>query len=636
MFKLVLILIFTFATLKSIVADEISLKEFVTLTGTCSSAEKTDLLRGALEQTLIPKLSYTISEAPVYGGRNTLTGATIEPLEFVFCLAKDKGKILVTATDNLDKTCGWVDEKHLSSIKETSSLALSNLSPCGSKIQPMTVGSFCEKISKFDKLPEDLKTLTGFCEAGGLNSTVDIKFINRIQYPVTYLTSSLENSRLKLSAYHDKNRINLRQNIDNPSMFYIYQIAKTDEGEVVVLLGKNNNLLGWVSLREGYLWHTNLSTFFSEKGNEKVYLKKEDTTNFTDQLTLFDTPKESDRKNKKETPKFPVIRDLRKEENTNPDFVPSLEVAVIGKVCENMGLSLLCSWNQSDEISDKKFILGNLETSLQGEKETNWKYFVTLDSTELYQLYDKTDEICFTLDSGNSTKVATDAILSIVQILTGDKKLPEELRDQLLEGSIPLQTATIIGDGMTDFLIRATTGDQLDYYQKEFCRTNVLIESMQRNKKIKNPEEGKDLVWNGDAYEVKKDFDFKWAYKDELGQEIYYVPVGYLPRKIASTINSPLKNPLTQMELENFSDKIKSCWFDPPAEIKLTLYMELGQDGRVKKNSIRLVEVFGGDKNQQRLAFEKARRAIIICEQDGYSLPPKKYESWKEVEITFN
>ena len=51
------------------------------------------------------------------------------------------------------------------------------------------------------------------------------------------------------------------------------------------------------------------------------------------------------------------------------------------------------------------------------------------------------------------------------------------------------------------------------------------------------------------------------------------------------------------MELENFLTKYE-CWFDPPAEIKL-LYMELGQDGRVKKNSIRLVEVFGGDKNQQ-------------------------------------
>ena len=65
MSKLILILIFTFATLKSIVADEISLKEFVTLTGTCSPAEKTDLLTGAFKHTLIPHLSYTISEAPV-------------------------------------------------------------------------------------------------------------------------------------------------------------------------------------------------------------------------------------------------------------------------------------------------------------------------------------------------------------------------------------------------------------------------------------------------------------------------------------------------------------------------------------------------------------------------------------------
>ena len=178
MFKLVLILIFTFATLKSIVADEISLKEFVTLTGTCSPAEKTDLLRGAFKQTLIPHLSYTISEAPVYGGRNTLTGATIEPLEPVFCLAKDNGKILVTSTDNLDKTCGWVDEKHLSSIKETSSLILSNLSPCGSKIQPMTVGSFCAKIAKFGDISPEAFKLTRFCELEGVNkSTIDTKFV---------------------------------------------------------------------------------------------------------------------------------------------------------------------------------------------------------------------------------------------------------------------------------------------------------------------------------------------------------------------------------------------------------------------------------------------------------------------------
>ena len=50
-------------------------------------------------------------------------------------------------------------------------IAFLQVSPCGTKIIPITVGSFCEKISKFDKLPEDLKTLTGFCEAGGeLNS----------------------------------------------------------------------------------------------------------------------------------------------------------------------------------------------------------------------------------------------------------------------------------------------------------------------------------------------------------------------------------------------------------------------------------------------------------------------------------
>ena len=55
---------------------------------------------------------------------------------------------------------------------------------------------------------------------------------------------------------------------------------------------------------------------------------------------------------------------------------------------------------------------------------------------------------------------------------------------------------------------------------------------MQRGRKIKEPEDGKDLIWNGDFFEVKKDLTFKWAYKDELGQELYYVPIEYLPRPI--------------------------------------------------------------------------------------------------------
>ena len=100
------------------------------------------------------------------------------------------------------------------------------------------------------------------------------------------------------------------------------------------------------------------------------------------------------------------------------------------------------------------------------------------------------------------------------------------------EGSIPLQTETIVGKAMRDFILRANTGKDLEEYQKEFCRTALLIENMKRRKKIKLPEEGKDLIWNGSFFEVERDIAFKWNLKDEFGEEIYYLPIEYLPRPL--------------------------------------------------------------------------------------------------------
>ena len=125
---------------------------------------------------------------------------------------------------------------------------------------------------------------------------------------------------------------------------------------------------------------------------------------------------------------------------------------------------------------------------------------------------------------------STDAIIGIVQILTGDDKTPEELVKQLQEGSIPLQTQTIIGEGMADFLLRSTTGERLEDYKKEFCRTEILLDGMQRGTKIMSPEDGEDIVWNGDFYDLVGGEEFDWVFTDDLGREVFYLPVKFLPR----------------------------------------------------------------------------------------------------------
>ena len=58
----------------------------------------------------------------------------------------------------------------------------------------------------------------------------------------------------------------------------------------------------------------------------------------------------------------------------------------------------------SDDIETLAAI-GNIETADLGDTEKNWNYFVTLEADELYKIYEKTDEVCITLDSGDAQEV---------------------------------------------------------------------------------------------------------------------------------------------------------------------------------------------------------------------------------------
>ena len=99
-------------------------------------------------------------------------------------------------------------------------------------------------------------------------------------------------------------------------------------------------------------------------------------------------------------------------------------------------------------------------------------------------------------------------------------------------------------------------------------------------------------------------------------------------------------NPLTFSEKKNLQSDIQECWFKDKgakwSDVRLTVSMSLDRNGRVNVNSIRQIEVLGGDSISQGIAFDRAKRAIIVCEKNGYKLPPEKYASWKEIEVVFD
>lgn len=160
-------------------AQDVDLFNFTTDSGECSAAQKADLQKASLIKTLTPFQTYTLSEVPIERrrGASPPTGKSIQPLKTLLCLAKDGNKILVTTKDPLDKSCGWVRAKNLKIVSSKNSLLGSNMAPCGD-IKPLSVGEFCQSLTKLENLSPETKKLTQYCTIEGVSdSSIDAKFV---------------------------------------------------------------------------------------------------------------------------------------------------------------------------------------------------------------------------------------------------------------------------------------------------------------------------------------------------------------------------------------------------------------------------------------------------------------------------
>ena len=518
----------------SLSAQDIDLTNFSTDTGECSAAVKSDLQKAALSTNLTSFQSYALSEVPIERrrGTSTPTGKSLKPLQTLLCLAKDGNKMLVTATDPLDNSCGWVRVDNLQAVKSKSSLLGSTMAPCGD-IKPMSVGEFCATLSKLGKLTPTTEKLTQFCAIDGVNkSTIDAKFVTDNTSSRLYSqTDQRRYFKTEIPVYEQSESEQVYSTVEVLSLNEIYDVAQNRKDELRILLGVDGKLRGWVDFNSGHVWYTNLAVYFKKEGKEKIYLGQIIESQINNMEVVAQKPSAGSFTSDADYPKFPVLFDMRRRPPNAPEsFTPQLQIAVIGKFCGDKRQAMLCEDQSNTSDARTLNVVGNIKTADIGQPEMNWDYFVVLDRKELSDIKRLAEDACSNLGTGDSVETATDAIIGIVQILTGDDKTPEQLVKQLQEGSIPLQTQTIIGDGLADFLMSASNKTGLDYYKKEFCRTEILLDGMQRGTKIENPEDGGDIFWNGDFYDLVYGKDFEWVFTDDLGREVFYLPFEYLPR----------------------------------------------------------------------------------------------------------
>ncbi|MFD1880285.1 hypothetical protein [Paracoccus pacificus] len=97
---------------------------------------------------------------------------------------------------------------------------------------------------------------------------------------------------------------------------------------------------------------------------------------------------------------------------------------------------------------------------------------------------------------------------------------------------------------------------------------------------------------------------------------------------------------LTPAEKAAFVAAVGACWTQGalPADAAatvVTIALRLNPDGTPDSGSIRMLKAEGGTEASVEQAYTAARRAILRCSRDGYTLPKEKYDVWKDVVITF-
>lgn len=103
--------------------------------------------------------------------------------------------------------------------------------------------------------------------------------------------------------------------------------------------------------------------------------------------------------------------------------------------------------------------------------------------------------------------------------------------------------------------------------------------------------------------------------------------------------NVPEGPPMTRGEKEGLRLAVQECWSLGTASsdamrTTVVVMVDMARDG--KPTGTRMVDWQGPSKGAADIAYQAARRAILICGRSGYDLPQEKYGQWREIEMTFN
>ena len=98
---------------------------------------------------------------------------------------------------------------------------------------------------------------------------------------------------------------------------------------------------------------------------------------------------------------------------------------------------------------------------------------------------------------------------------------------------------------------------------------------------------------------------------------------------------------MSQSEIEGLHLAINKCWntgtmSTDALNTTIQIRVEMGEDGKPDYQSIKMTSFSGGSEAAAQIAFQVARKAVVLCGQKGYDLDPEKYGQWNVLNMTFD
>ena len=99
--------------------------------------------------------------------------------------------------------------------------------------------------------------------------------------------------------------------------------------------------------------------------------------------------------------------------------------------------------------------------------------------------------------------------------------------------------------------------------------------------------------------------------------------------------------PMKYLEIEGLSSAINKCLntgtlSTDALNTTVEVQFEMSEDAKPDFKSIKMTGFSGGSEAAAQIAFQVARKAIVLCGQKGFGLDPAKYGQWAVLNMTFD